>query len=60
MAEDPTFVWVGEATDEAHAVVRAKADARADGWEPVGHVAYRVVEAGGFLPVAHEWVDAAS
>ena len=60
MADDETYVWRGRATDEADAVVVAKAAASGDGWEPSGPVAYRVVEQAGFLPVAHEWVDRAS
>jgi hypothetical protein len=60
MAEDLTYRWEGRATDEAHAVVLARSEALADGWHPDGPVACRVVEATGFLPVAHEWVDSAS
>ena len=60
MAEDETYRWEGRATDEAHAVVLAKHESQADGWNPDGPVACRVVEVAGFLPVAHEWVDAAS
>lgn len=60
MADDLTYHWSGQATDEAHAVVLAKAAARDDGWTPEGPIAYRVVEAEGFLPVAHEWVDRVS
>lgn len=60
MSEDLVYTWTGYATDEAHAVVVAKREAAADGWAPEGPVAYRVVETGGFLPVAHEWVDRAS
>ncbi len=57
MADDLTYRWTGQATDEAHAVTLAKAAARDDGWQPGGPVAFRVVETAGFLPVAHEWVD---
>ena len=60
MAEDETYQWFGRATDEAHAVVLAKAEALADGWAPNGPVAYRIVEDVDFLPVAHEWVDRVS
>jgi hypothetical protein len=60
MADDQTYTWSGQATDEAHAVVLAKRAAADDGWEPGGPIGYRVVETGGFLPVAHEWVDRAS
>lgn len=60
MADDETYTWWGHATDEALAVVLAKRAANEDGWSPEGAVGFRVVEAGGFLPVAHEWVDHAS
>jgi len=60
MADDETYTWVGQATDEAHAVVLAKRAASDDSWAPDGSVAFRVVEAAGFLPVAHEWVEDAS
>jgi hypothetical protein len=60
MSQDQTYTWSGRATDEAHAVVLGNAAAEGDGWEPSGPVSYRVVEQGGFLPVAHEWVDRAS
>ena len=60
MAQDQTYRWEGQATDEAHAVVLARHEAQADGWNPDGDVACRVVEVAGFLPVAHEWVDTAS
>lgn len=59
MDDDLRYRWVRPATDEADAVMLAKAQARADGWNPDGPVAYRVVEQTGFLPVAHEWVESA-
>lgn len=52
--------WGGPASDEAHAVVLARRAASDDGWAPDGSVGFRVVEAAGFLPVAHEWVEDAS
>ena len=60
MADDETYTWVGQATDEAHAVVLAKRAAIDDGWAPGGSIGFRVVEAAGFLPIAHEWVEDAS
>lgn len=60
MADDETYTWSGQATDEAHAVVLAKRAASEDGWSPDGPIGFRVVEARGFLPVAHEWVDRVS
>jgi hypothetical protein len=60
MADDQTFHWVGQATDEAHAVVLAKQDAADEGWDPDGPIACRVVESTDFLPVAHEWVETGS
>ncbi len=59
MAADQCYGWEGATTDEAHAVVLARREARSDGWDPEGPVAYRVVEVTGFLPVAHEWVESA-
>lgn len=59
MDDDLTYRWVGLAIDEADAVMVAKAEARAEGWDPGGPVAYRVVEQAGFLPIAHEWVESA-
>jgi hypothetical protein len=50
MADDETYTWVGQAADEAHAVVFAKPAASDDGWAPNGPVGYRVVESAGFLP----------
>ena len=60
MADDETYTWVGQATDEAHSVVLAIRTAIYDGWASGGSVGFRVVEAAGFLPVAHEWVEDAS
>ena len=60
MVEDGTYRWRGPATDEAHAVVLARAEASSDGWNPDGPVACRVVELAEFLPVAHECVEQAS
>ena len=60
MADDATYHWRGEATDEAHAVVIARREAAADGWQPDGPIACRVVESTDFLPVSHEWVEGVS
>ncbi len=60
MADDETYTWSGQATDEAHAVVLAKRAGSEDGWSPDGPIGFRVVEARGFLAVAHEWVDRVS
>ena len=43
MAEHETYGWEGRATDEVHAVMRAKRESHADGWNPDGPVACRVV-----------------
>jgi hypothetical protein len=62
--------FVGVIVDEAHHVRNSaswshrggpgESDARADGWNPEGPVAYRVAEVVDFHPVAHEWVERAS